>query len=137
MPSDKLDGHREGDRVTLRLEGQDYPARIERIGPPEGEVRLLVLSGSSGLQDLTDLREVNAQVIFRTWEGLRIPAEAVYVSDGETGVYVVSGARAKWKEVEILWDSGAFLVVSDGGSLRAGDAVLLTDEPVSDGDVLP
>ena len=137
VPSDKLDGHREGDRVTRRLEGQDYPARIERIGPPEGEVRLLVLSGSSGLRDLTALRELTAQVIFRTWEGLRIPAEAVYVSDGETGVYVVSGARAKWKEVEILWDSGAFLVVSDGGSLRAGDAVLLTDEPVSDGDVLP
>ena len=137
VPSDKLDGHREGDRVTLRLEGQDYPARIERIGPPEGEVRLLVLSISSGLRDLTALRELTAQVIFRTWEGLRIPAEAVYVSDGETGVYVVSGARAKWKEVEILWDSGAFLVVSDGGSLRAGDAVLLTDEPVSDGDVLP
>ena len=137
VPSDKLDGHREGNRVTLRLEGQDYPARIERIGPPEGEVRLLVLSGSSGLRDLTALRELTAQVIFRTWEGLRIPAEAVYVSDGETGVYVVSGARAKWKEVEILWDSGAFLVVSDGGSLRAGDAVLLTDEPVSDGDVLP
>ena len=137
VPSDKLDGHREGDRVTLRLEGQDYPARIERIGPPEGEVRLLVLSISSGLRDLTALRELTAQVIFRTWEGLRIPAEAVYVSDGETGVYVVSGARAKWKEVEILWDSGTYLVVSDGGSLRAGDAVLLTDEPVSDGDVLP
>ena len=137
VPSDKLDGHREGDRVTLRLEGQDYPARIERIGPPEGDVRLLVLSISSGLRDLTALRELTAQVIFRTWEGLRIPAEAVYVSDGETGVYVVSGARAKWKEVEILWDSGAFLVVSDGGSLRAGDAVLLTDAPVSDGDVLP
>ena len=137
VPSDKLNGCREGEQVTLRLERQDYTARIERIDPPEGEVRLLVLSISSGLQDLTALREVNAQVIFRTWEGLRIPAEAVYVSDGETGVYVVSGARAKWKEVEILWDSGTFLVVSDGGSLRAGDAVLLTDEPVSDGDILP
>ena len=123
--------------MTLRLDGRDYPVRIERIGPSEGEARLLVLSGSSGLQDLTDLREVNAQVIFRTWEGLRIPAEAVYVSEGEAGVYVVSGARARWKEVEILWDSGSYLVVSDGGSLRAGDAVLLTDEPVSDGDVLP
>ena len=69
--------------------------------------------------------------------GLRIPAEAVYVSDGETGVYVVSGARVKWKKVEILWDSGTFLVVSDSGSLRVGDAVLLTDEPISDGDILP
>ena len=128
---------REGDRVTLRLEGQDYPARIERIGPPEGDVRLLVLSISRGLQNLTALREVNVRVIFRTWEGLRIPAEAVYVSDGETGVYVVSGARVKWKKVEILWDSGTFLVVSDSGSLRVGDAVLLTDEPVADGDILP
>ena len=137
VPSDKLDGHREGEQVTLRLERQDFSARIERIGPSEGEVRLLVLSGSSGLRDLTALRELTAQVIFRTWEGLRIPAEAVYVSEGETGVYAVSGARAKWKEVEILWDSGSYLVVSDGGSLRAGDAVLLTDEPVSDGDVLP
>ena len=137
VPSDKLDGHREGEQVSLRLDGRDYPVRIERIGPSESDVRLLVLSSSSGLQDLTDLREVTAQVIFRTWEGLRIPAEAVYVSEGEAGVYVVSGARAKWKEVEILWDSGTYLVVSDGGSLRAGDAVLLTDEPVSDGDVLP
>ena len=137
VPSGSLDGHREGELVTLRLERQDHTARIERIGSPEGAVRLLVLSISSGLQDLTALREVNAQVIFRTWEGLRIPAEAVYVSDGETGVYIVSGARAKWKQVEILWDSGTYLVVSDGGSLRAGDAVLLPDEPVSDGDILP
>lgn len=137
VPSGKLDGHREGEQVTLRLGRRDYTARIERIGPPEGDARLLVLSGSSGLQELTALRKENAQVIFRTWEGLRIPAEAVYVSDGETGVYVVSGARAKWKEVEILWDSGPYLVVSDGGSLRAGDAVLLTDEPVADGGLLP
>ena len=137
VPSGSLDGHREGEQATLRLERQDHTARIERIGPPEGEVRLLVLSSSSGLQDLTALRELTARVIFQIREGLRIPAEAVYVSGGETGVYVVSGARAKWKEVEILWDSGTYLVVSGGGSLRAGDAVLLTDEPVSDGDILP
>ena len=137
VPAEKLNGHREGEQVSLRLERQSFPARIERIGPPEGEVRLLVLSISRGLQNLTALREVNVRVIFRTWEGLRIPAEAVYVSDGETGVYVVSGARVKWKKVEILWDSGTFLVVSDSGSLRVGDAVLLTDEPVADGDILP
>ena len=137
VPAEKLNGHREGEQVSLRLERQSFPARIERIGPPEGDVRLLVLSISRGLQNLTALREVNVRVIFRTWEGLQIPAEAVYVSDGETGVYVVSGARVKWKKVEILWDSGTFLVVSDSGSLRVGDAVLLTDEPVADGDILP
>ena len=47
-------------------------------------------------------------VIFHSYSGLRVPREAVCYSEetGSAGVYVLEGAKAVWKDIQLLYDNG-------------------------------
>jgi len=80
-------------------------------------------------------------VIFRTYEGLRVPKEALRVGEsGQVGVYVLEGVNAVFKAVDILYDEGDTYVVrldkSSTGNLWPGDEVLLTDALKFEGKVV-
>lgn len=143
LPAEAADRCTEGDTLHLSLLGEslkDLPVRVERLVPQTDGASLLILSCREHLQDITALRTVTAELIFRTYEGLRIPKDAVYAEDGETGVYVLSGAKARWKQVEILYVYGEFCLIrreNDGmACLRADDAVILTEKEIRDGSVI-
>lgn len=143
LPADAADRCAEGDTLHLSLMGEslkNLPVRIERLVPNDDGASLLILSCEEHLQDITALRTVTAELIFRTYEGLRIPKTALYVEDGEAGVYVLSGAKARWKPVEILYEYGEFCLVrrenSGTACLRADDTVIVTDKEIRDGSVI-
>ena len=56
------------------------------------------------------------------------------------GVYAVVGARAEFKPVEILEESGEFYIVasvaSDKTALRAGDEIIVSAQDLYDGKVV-
>lgn len=131
---------KEGDRLLLTLMGEEMtaqPVQIERLVPAEDGAALLVVSCAERMQDVTALRTVTASMSFRSYEGLRVPAAAVRTEDGETGVYVLVGAKARWKPVEILYAYKEYYILrQEPDGLRADDAVILTDEPIQDGSVI-
>lgn len=95
-----------------------------------GETSLLVLSGDSHLPSVTLLRRQACTLIFETYSGLRVPKEALHVDEeGNTGVYILEGAVARWKPVEILYASSddyvAALDQSSTDTLWPGDEILL------------
>lgn len=132
-----------GDRLTVRFAAQaldELRMRVEYISQPEDEACVLVLSYNKLMQNATALREQNASISFATYEGLRVPKQALYHIDGETGVYVLEGVRAEWKEVEILCEYGDCYVValdkSDTDNLWPKDEIILTSEDIYDGKVM-
>lgn len=142
LPAGAADRCAVGDRLYLRLMGEtptSLPVQIERLVTDADGASLLVVSCAERMQDVTSLRAVTATLSFRTYEGLRLPKEVVRTEDGETGVYVLVGAKARWKPVSILFDGGDFyLIRQENGTdcLRADDAVILTEEPIRDGSVI-
>ncbi len=139
LPADAAERCAEGDALVLRLEGEGLPSlpvTIERLDKGE-DGAILVVSCAERMQAMTALREVTAELSFRTYEGLRLPLEAVRTEDGETGVYVLVGAKARWKPAEILFSYGDFcLIRQEEGGLRADDSVILTDKEIQDGSVI-
>lgn len=132
-----------GETLLLTLMGEEMtalPVQIERLVPAEDGASLLVVSCAERMQDVTALRAVTASLSFRTYEGLRLPKDAVRTEDGETGVYVLVGAKARWKPVEILYEYGDYCLIrqeTDGTDcLRADDGVILTGEEIRDGSVI-
>ena len=106
--------------------------RIERIGEAEDGMRLLVLSGSRFVRSVTLLRRQTCDLIFRSYSGLRVPKEAVRTDEaGATGVYVLEGAVARWKQIEVCYETTenyvATLDVSSTDNLWPGDEILLGD----------
>lgn len=141
LPAERAAQCAEGDRLTVRLSGvRELRMQVRRVGDEENGLRVLVLSSSQYLQEVTALRKQHAELIFQTYEGLRVPKKALYVENGETGVYVLEGARAQWKPVEVLFEQDdSFLVAWERDSvdnLWPEDELILTSKEITDGKVL-
>ena len=83
MDADAAEELTVGDRVTLRfMSGLDreITMSVERISDKTGGERLVVLSCDEYLSITTLLRHQNAQVIFHSYTGIRVPKGAVRVA---------------------------------------------------------
>ncbi|MBQ3216861.1 MAG: hypothetical protein IJB35_03490 [Oscillospiraceae bacterium] len=140
LPAERLPQCKEGGSVTLCLEAGEFPAEILRVGQTEGEEFLLVLGCDRGLGQIANLRFAEAELIFSRRTGLLIPKSALYYQEGEAGVYVLQGAQAQWKGVQILSKEGdSLLILQQAGAINAlqeGDSLVLTQRELYDGKVL-
>ena len=125
--------------VTLRFaKGFDQNIRMQvvSVSAPEDGQAAVTLSCRKYLAQTTLLRHQAADVILRTYEGLRVPSNALRVSEeGVTGVYCVDGSTAAFRPVTVLYQG--LVRAADGASdtqtLRVGDEVIATAGALSDG----
>lgn len=114
---------------------------VERISPSEEDRCILVLSSESYIQNAISARTETADLVFSDRSGLRVPKTAIYVDDkGYSGVYVLEGAEAAWKRIEILYDDGDFFIVtldkSSTNNLWPEDEIILTTGEIFNGKVM-
>ena len=144
VPEEMVQDVRVGDRVPVTFSAayhDDLTMKVERLGDPEDGQRLLVLSSDLYMQDMTVLREQSADVVFSSYSGLRVPKEAIRVTeDQRTGVYILEGNTAEWKYVTILHDNNESYVValdkSSTDNLWPGDEVIVGAKDLYDGKVM-
>ena len=147
-----------GDTVTLRFQNgldRDLTMTVHSISEEDKGQKLVVLAADDYLGLTTLLRHQNAQIIFDSYTGLRVPRSAVRIltetvtdEDGTdltektTGVYCVWGSAARFKPVDIVWQEESYILVTptEGASatrtLRAGDEVITAAEDLFDGKVI-
>ena len=109
----------------------------------EQAIRMRVEPVSAEEAQTTLLRHQAADAVLHTYEGLRIPSNALRVSEeGITGVYCVDGENASFRPVELLYQGENYALVkpaegvSDTRTLRAGDEVIATAGKLFDGKVI-
>ena len=106
---------------------------MERISAEDGGRRVVVFSSEKYLNLATLLRRQNAQIIFDSHDGIRVPRSAVRVDlqeivdesgqpvlDGQgnpktqsvTGVYCLWGDTARLKPVKVLWQEDEYILVA-------------------------
>lgn len=155
-----------GDSVTLRFQtglDRDLTMTVERISDEDSGQRLVVLSSSRYLNLTTLLRHQNAQIIFDSYTGIRVPrsavrilwedvtdenGEVVYRTDGTpeqervVGVYCLWGTTARFKPVEVVWQGEDYILVTPAEGttgtrvLRDGDQVITAAADLYDGKVI-
>ena len=81
--------------------------------------------------------------MLHTYQGLRVPADALRVSaDGTTGVYCVDGENASFRPIELVYQGEGYALVKpaegvrDTQTLRSGDQVIATSGELYDGKVI-
>jgi len=144
MRSEDVKRLTEGDAVTLRFQtglDQDMEMRTAYISGDEGGYRVVVFTSQKHLNLTTLLRHQNAQVIFKSYEGVRVPRSAVRVAeqpltdekgepvltaDGQpktqrvTCVYCLWGNIARLKPVKVLWQEEEYILAApDSEALAA------------------
>jgi len=148
----------EGQTVTLRFAkgfDRDLTVRVASVGQEEDGRAVVVFTSDLFLPSLTLLRQQSADVITKTYTGIRVPSQAIrtervyadrdtgeLTEEAVTGVYCVMGRFARFKPVEILYtgDDGYVLALptaADGSTvLRSGDEVIITAGGLYDGKVV-
>lgn len=134
-----------GDKLTVDLgAGISDPVKMtirSMNRDREGQV-LMVLSCRDNISQVTTLRRQTVRLIWGMYSGLQVPKEAICYSEdtGSAGVYVLDGAKAVWKDVELLYDTGDHYVVamdvSSTKNLWPEDQILLDTEDLYNGKVL-
>ena len=132
--------------VTLRFaKGFDQNLRMQvaNVSAAENGQAAVTLSCRKYLAQTTLLRHQAADVILRTYEGLRVPSNALRVSEeGVTGVYCLDGVTAAFRPVTVLYQGQGYALVrpadgtSDTRTLRVGDEVIATAGQLHDGKVI-
>ena len=155
-----------GDSVTLRFMSgldQEISMTVERIGDEENGRRLVVLSCDDYLSITTLLRHQNAQIIFHSYSGIRVPTGALRVVTetltdeagnetqvSSTAVYCRMGRWARLKPVEVLYQGEDYYLVQpnteslsgmsdtqrESRILRSGDEIIVSASDLYDGKVI-
>lgn len=130
---DRLGELETGDRISLTFARDAYgkmEMQVERIDRGEDGRVLLVLSCGSHMPQVTLLRRQVCKLTFQSYRGLRVPKAAVHVDkEGQAGVFVLEGAVARWKPIELLYETSdnyvARLDLSSTNHLWPGDEIIL------------
>ena len=140
-----LAGCKVGDWLSVEFAFDVYEPlrmRVERISDPVEERQILVLSCEDHMEEAARLRTQQADIILHTYQGVRVPKQAIYFDNdtGTAGVYVLVGAMARWKSVEIIYEAQDYYLVrqdnSNTSNLWAGDEIILTKQEITDGKVM-
>lgn len=149
MKNADVRGLEPGDTVTLRFQkglDRDMSMKVDYISNSEGGQRVVLFVSGKYLNLATQLRNQNAQIIFDSYSGIRVPrssvrVETVPVIDGDgnpvldgdgrpktenaTCVYSLWGVYARRKPVVVLWQEDEYILVApDEAYLKS----LSTDE---------
>ena len=117
--------------------------RVESIGEEEDGKRTVVFSCTRYLADMTRARHAEAEIIFESWEGLRIAKKALRVNEnGQSGVYCLVGLNARFKPVKVVFRGEDYCLVepdSPSGEtlrIREGDQAIIAAADLYDGKVV-
>lgn len=156
LPREAAERLQEGGSALLRFSGElnrDVEMMVDQVGATEGDATLVVFSCNRYLTLTTLLRHQTAELIFESWEGLRIPKEALRLveftqqpeegssalptTETKTGVYSFVNGRSEFREVRVVHEGSDYYVVRPVGAdwkiLRSGDMVITEGTGLQDG----
>lgn len=131
-----------GDTLQVNLVTQqpmELSMRVWRVDRQEG---LLVLTADRYMDQVSAYRHADADIIFSSYSGLRVPKKAICYDEttASAGVYVLVNREAVWKPITLIYDVGdAYIVELDQSStenLWPEDLILTKPAGLYDGKVV-
>ena len=141
LTSDQAADIRKGDSLSLSFRNVICDMTAENVVPsPDGEHVLIVAKCSKNLLDIEGARMQRAVLLHNIYSGFQLPAEAVHVVDGVTGVYVLEGSQVVFKPITILYQAEGYYLVETSTTNRkllfTNDEVIITGKNLFDGKVI-
>ena len=111
-------------RVSFPEEGdKTLRCSVYKKSESENGKVLLYISGTNEIYNILTARKVKINIVIDSYEGLRIPAKAVFTADGKDYVTVKKAGGGIKTEVEVLFKDEDFAIIKEGGNLDFYDKV--------------
>ena len=126
--------------VTLHFDSPQYPsvpATVYWKSEADGGEVTVALRVQEHIADFTTARRLRAGIVIQTYEGLKVPREAMRVNDeGEQGVYCLIDSQVKFKPVEPVFEKDSYYIVkydsADTKSLLLYDEIVVSAKELED-----
>ncbi len=133
-----------GKTATLnfgRYYGADISARVLSISEPADGNVAVVFRCDTALADTLAMRCVPANVVFATYSGIRVPAQAVQTDKktGDTYVWCITAMQLERKDVTVLYADDDFAVIAESNAadaLRDGNTVVVSGKDLYEGKIM-
>lgn len=93
---------------------------LEKLSYDESGNAVLLFSSSNPPADFLYLRAQRVRIEYRTFEGYRVPVEAVRHYDGMTGVYTLHGGYVYFRRINVLYEGEGYYIVSKYADVEEG-----------------
>ena len=141
--SDSLQ-YKVGDNLTIKTSSKANPeleVTVEKINNSQTDDRaVIIFSCQKTNSELASMRKSNMTVVKKTYSGLKIPAKALRVQDGQTGVFVRSGQIVKFVSVNVIYRTDEYIIceqqTSNDSVLRLYDEVVIKGKRLYDGKIV-
>ena len=147
---------RKDQKVTVRFDdvAGDQAMTVDSISEAQDGKVTVVFSSTRRLGETSLLRSQNVSVIYDSYNGFRIPKEALRMEGDQYYIYRVSGAQIRRAQVEIVAETEDYFVVWQGESvdedgnhveqselekakqIRDGDSIVVRGTDLYDGKVI-
>ncbi len=105
-----------------------------------GKEAVVVFSCKTMNSELAAMRIQKMEIITASYEGLRIPSDAIRIQDNVRGVYVLAGTQAVFKPINVVYSYGKYSICeqqnSVSGALRLYDEVIVKGKNLYDGKII-
>lgn len=96
---------------------------VYKISKPQDGKCVMYILGTNEIYNILTARRIRINVVFDSYEGLRVPTEAVKTVQGKDMVVVEKSGNLTETEVEVLYKDEKFAIIAEGGELSAYDKV--------------
>ena len=132
-----------GASVALRFSisyDDDIAMQVLSVGEDAEGKTVVVFSCDRYLAEIIHLRRQSADIIYRTFSGIKIPGKALRMQNGVTGVYCLIGLQAQFKPVSVIYTAETYYLAEydriDPDALRPGDEMIVAARDLFDGKVV-
>ncbi len=112
----------QGQQVQVSLQGgtiSDIPMEVHSVAT-EDDTAVVILKSDYILPEILSLRNVDVEVHFTQYSGLRVSNSAVRTVDGVVGVYVSTGYELRFRPIEVIYQGDGFQLCSVNSGLQNG-----------------
>jgi putative membrane fusion protein len=133
-----------GSYVMLRfpdISDKTLDANIDCISEEKDGRVTVVISCMQFVEGIYSARNVNADIIRKSYSGFKIPLSAIRVrEDGTSGVYIVKDSVAEFRNIQVLHQSDNYAIAKEDNKLENGlllyDEVVISGSDIKDGKII-
>lgn len=126
---------------TSLMSAKSFTASIYNISAPSDGKCIITFKLTDFTEFEFSLRKEKCKMVLNTYEGIKVSNEALRMSEGQTGVYVLVAKKVVFKPVTVLFSTDTFSIVKPDNTvlsrvLTQNDEVVVGGKDLFDGKVV-
>lgn len=116
VPSKLVDDVSVGDSMGIRLidvSTVSVEGTVSQLKNEENGKTVIVVNCNKYIDSVYSTSSANMQFVKQRYEGFRVPAASIRMTDGKTGVYIIRNDMAKFVPVDILYNNKEWVIISE------------------------